>query len=511
MKKTLVFIACTLLWACTNPKEELTRVDTITSIPQTPRKVPIDVNMMGYSSATELYTIYANDPNNVVHYAVARLLAETELMAGANMALNLEEYANGSWHLTTFPKIVYNYDNSPKYYEFGYVYDNQIVATITTYAKKEIAGVIAYIFPEPLSYDCRDLDFYVGDYPNRYYGAEGVCYLKNCDEELEGDLFPQGTDEEKRNFMWEQMDDEDRNGILLDMNDLDENLDDDIRERDEYWALIDAFVDEYLSELLEVIDPTIINPDLNKDDIINGSVEPESEADLIRRLLELLDYAVGYYNAYTLPGYTNLRLQITHWGGFCGPAACAWVYRGKYSSYNGVYLPLYGDGSGFVPHYCEYTDPIYAAYSYATVVNRSNLSGSTVKQNYIDHSFESDNGLAACFYEETVPTPWTTWQFPLYHAGMNRGFRAATNNAYHVKFTCKPYKWILNNQQPVIIAIDCSHYIVAFGTANTIKRNGRVKDKYFMVTDNGSRIGNYNFRPYMRKKNGWNLHYGLTH
>ena len=78
-----------------------------------------------------------------------------------------------------------------------------------------------------------------------------------------------------------------------------------------------------------------------------------------------------------------------------------------------------------------------------------------------------------------------------------------------MKFTCKPYEWITLNHQPLIIAIDCSHYIVAFGYGVTRKNNGNVKDKYFLVTDNGYTMGT-SHKPYMRKKNFWDLHYGLT-
>lgn len=45
---------------------------------------------------------------------------------------------------------------------------------------------------------------------------------------------------------------------------------------------------------------------------------------------------------------------------------------------------------------------------------------------------------------------------------------------------------------------------------DTLKNNGNVKDKYFMITDNGTTTAP-TYRPYMRKKNFWNLHYGLTH
>ena len=509
MKKNLLFVITCLLVACSNHTEDLTSVENaISPNPQKKERTSIDVNSMGHSSPVELYGIYENDPENIIHYAVARLLAESELMAGANMALSLEEYAHGDWYLTTFPKIVYDYDNTPKYYEFGYVYDNQIVATITTYAKKEIDGVIAYIFPEPLNYDRPDLDFYVGNYPDRYYGTGGVCYLKNYDEELTEELTPIGTEEDQRNAMLEQMSDEDTMGIYEDMNEFGEDLNDVIVERDEYWNLVDAFVDENLGELLTTMDPPIREVRLNLDAFVNGNYEPITEEYLIKTILELMSCEIGHYSPYVLPGYSN-ALQKTHWEGFCGPSACAWIYRGIYSSYNGMYLPVFGDGDISDRYYFENYD--YSVYSYYGVESSSSLSGAAAKQNYINRSIDSDNGLAACFYQETVPTlSHGEWQFPLYHSGMNRGFRAATQDEYRIKFTTTPYNWIRDRRQPVIIAINCSHYIAAFGIGNTFKRNGQIKDRYFKVTDNGYTTSSRGYKPYFRKKNGWNLHYGLT-
>lgn len=510
MKKKIVPIVLLgmVMAACNTQVDEL----TASSVPAqtTVQRVPIGINSMAYTSPSELHSYYENDPTNVIHYNVARLLAETELIAGANFALSPDVDPLTAWRLTTYPKVVLNYDNTPKYYEFGYIYNGAIVATITTYAKKEIAGVIAYIFSEPLEYDCPQLDYYIGKYPNRYYGIGGTCYLKNCNEELEHELGEHGsTDEEELALMLQQMTDEDREGIQQDMDEQGESLDEDIAERDEYWQQIDEFVENNLSDLLngeEVID----YEDLVLGDFLSGGVETGSgtESDYVNQLAELLDYQIGYYHSGILNEYSDKRLQVTHWAGFCGPAACAWVYRGKYDKYNGYYLPIYTDGTRQSHNFYENTSDVYAWYSY----DNTKLSGSRSDawDEYDNLSAIADNGLAACFYRETVPFWWDgEWQFPLYHGGLNRGFRNATNDVYHVKLTCHPYDWITQNDEPLIIAINCNHYIVAFGYGVTKKKSGRVKDRYFLVTDNGATTGP-SYHPYMRKKNFWNLHYGLT-
>lgn len=503
--------------SCHDKTQDIIIDEHASSNDNSPYRAPIQVTDMEYTSAHELYTLYINDPTNIIHFNVARLLAETELIAGANFALGPSIDPYDDWYLTPLPKVVYNYDNTPKYYEFGYVCNGQIVATITTYAQKEIAGVIAYIFSEPLNYDCHDVDYYIGDYPNRYYGTNGVCHLKTCDEELDFDLEEHGnTDEEERNLMFAQMSTEDIEGMEEDLNNSGESIDDDINERDEYWQLIDEYVENHYPDLISEDTPDLEPGTLQLHDFLDGTATDNlnQEPRIVDALIILLDYMVGYYNTYTLEEYSDPRLQVTRWTNFCGPAACSWVYRGKYDSYNGRYLPIYGDGDmhNGNNYYREISYGNYAFYNFVAGINHSDsLSYHTALYNFTTRSNIADNGLAACFYNEVVPFRWGgLWQFPLYHGGLNRGFRTATDNDYHVYFTCKPYDCILQDHQPVIIAVNCNHYIVAFGFGVTLKNNGNVKDKYFMITDNGTTTAP-TYRPYMRKKNFWNLHYGLTH
>lgn len=136
---------------------------------------------------------------------------------------------------------------------------------------------------------------------------------------------------------------------------------------------------------------------------------------------------------------------------------------------------------------------------------------SDAQEEFNNISAIADNGLGACFYQETVPFWWGDWKFPLYHAGLNRGFNTATNGQYQVKLTAEPFEWISLNHEPIIIEINCNHYIVAFGYGVTHDINGYVKDKYFKVVDNGSTTSSNYYRPYMRRENWWNLHYGLKH
>lgn len=507
-KRIYLLLLLAMCMSCSQQEQDVVPSQDTTT--ESVRLAPIPVNAMAYTSPSELHSLYLHDPSNVIHYRVARLIASTELLAGANFALGVDPYEG--FYLTPLPKVVYNYDNTPKYYEFGYVCNGDIVATIVTYAQKEIDGVIAYLFPDPLNYDCPFLDYYIGKYPSRYYGTGGTCYLKNCDEEIEGELEDiASTDAEELEKMLEQMGAEDRDAIQQDMDEQGESMDDGVAERDEYWNDLDAFIEDFLTDLLTEDEPG--EPEiLYLDDFLNGSAGQEEHSDsyYINQLAERLDYELGYFNTYTLSEYSDPALQVTHWEGFCGPAACAWVYKGKYSYYNGVELPLYPhhDEDGYIH---SFLNKFYAHYHYNDVSCPSSLDMQDALDNYTTRSSEADNGLTACFYNETVPFKNSgEWQFPLYHGGLNRGFNTATNGTYRVKLTCKPYDWITLNNEPVIIAINCNHYIVAFGTGVTKKKSGRVKDKYFAVTDNGYTTSAYGYHPYMRKYNCWNLHYGLT-
>lgn len=473
---------------------------------------PISVTDMPSSSISELNYIYQNDSINVIHYNVARLIATAELLGGANVALgvNIED----SWYLTPYPKIIYNINNTPKYYEFGYVINNQIVATVTTFATKEIAGVIAFLFKDPLNYDCPDYDYYVGKYPNRYYGKDGRCYLKNCNEEFEGELNEIAfTEEEKFEEMIEAMGGENFDAISQDLSDNEGSFEDVANERDIYWEQIEELISKkypfLLSNNFSFENPILINlNDLKNTE--EGKEFDDIETTIILDLINHFDYEIGYFDIYKLPEYSNPNLQRTHWTGFCGPAACAWVYRGKFNSFKNYYLPIFND-TGTYNYFLNVNNNNngYGYYSFWGIDYSSNLNCHTALYNFTTRSNNADNGLTAVFYNLSTPFIYNGyWQFPIYHDDLCQGFKSVTNNEYTVKFTCKPYIYLHNYNEPLIIAINCDHYIVAFGTGVTLTKNGSVKDKYFIVTDNGVTTAP-SYEPYMRRVNLWNLHYGL--
>lgn len=468
---------------------------------------------MPFTDPSELLDLVSMDEENIVDYRMAYYLATVELLAGANALMGKNIY--DSWCLTPYPKVVYNYDHTPKYYEFGYVIpDEGVVATVVTYAQKEIDGIIAYLFSAPLSQENAEMDYFVGArYPQRYYGyGNPEKYYDPENGELidiDFELSETGTAEYLREVMFSEMEQEDLDGILADLEEQGEDNDYEERyaqARNDYWGEVSDFFDQYRMFMYNME---------NFDFQHFGDYDdyrPKRDSTLpsyyIDRLIKMLNYAVGYYNTYTLPEYSDPRLLATRWTGYCGPSACAWVYRGKYDTYNNQYLPVFGDLPAYNSYFKNDTTGLYAYYNIGSVVV-TGLRKEDARDRYIMRSHNADHGLTACFYEESVPLYWKKWTFPLYHGGLNRGFSKATNDEYKVELTCDPYEWITLNNEPVIIEVDCNHYIVAFGTGVTKKTNGQVKDKYFAIVDNGAFTQEYGYHPYMRKHNGWNLHYGL--
>lgn len=469
---------------------------------------------MPFTEPNEILDLVSLDEENIVDYRMARYLATVELLAGANALMGKD--INEPWCLTPYPKVVYNYDNTPKYYEFGYVtlYEG-LVATVVTYAQKEIDGIIAYLFGSPLSQENADMDYFVGaQYPQRYYGdGYPEKYYDPEDGELidiDFDLSETGTDEYLRYVMSTEMEQEDLNGMLEDLEEHSEDIDFEERyaqARSEYWWDVSDFFDQYSMFMYNMDEIDFIY--LGDYDDYHPQRDSTLPSYYIDKLIKTLDYTTGYCNTYTLPEYSDPQLLVTRWRGYCGPSACAWVYRGKYDTYNNHHLPVFGDIPAYNNYFKNDITGLYAYYEIGSVEVKG-MRKEEARDEYIRRSYLADYGLAACFYEETVPLYWKEWTFPLYHAGMNRGFAKATNDEYKVVLTCDPYEWITLNNEPVIIEVDCDHYIVAFGTGVTKKKNGRVKDKYFAIVDNGSFTKEHGYHPYMRKHNGWNLHYGLA-
>lgn len=463
------------------------------------------------TAKTVLDSIFFSDKVNYVYYRTARCIAISELLNGS--CTFIVDDPKVVWQLSKLPRVVYNYDNTPKYYEFAFYIKGEMIGTVTTYAQKETPGVIAYVFNPPLSYKCSTLDYYIGIYPNRYYGQGGTCLWAGCDDSSASmDELISGTDREIFLQTIQNLPDSDRleikEYIQHDNTDV-ENLN---QETIAYWQEIDKIFSG-VDSLYYKEEPTPFTNiygiaywfDINPDD------PKDTDDSLIDEINVIFGNEIGQVDKFILPEYDNKKLQLTSWHAYCGPSALAWVYRGKYETYpinsttEDGYIPLHGDKTS------DTTLENKGYYSYYDCNVYLKGKGLDEAKDLIrQRCKEVNNGLLLDFYEYCSPL-WfqKEWTFPLFPGGLKKGLRKATKNEYTVEFTCKPYKWINGNKEPLLIIRCARHYLVGFGTAVTKKKNGKIKDKFILVTDNGNMIYDYNQAPFWKKQNLWNLHYGV--
>lgn len=150
-------------------KKLLITMLAVVSITACTKKDDLQINEDSDVQKAEL-SVYAETPE-VIDYKTARYLAYQELEDGAASFINL----TGDYELTELPRVIYDYDNLPKYYEFDVTVGNAVVATVTTHAKKEDDAVIAFMFEGGRNSVIKGYDAFVGDYPDAYYGIKGTA------------------------------------------------------------------------------------------------------------------------------------------------------------------------------------------------------------------------------------------------------------------------------------------------------------------------------------------------
>ena len=182
-----------------------------------------------------------------------------------------------------------------------------------------------------------------------------------------------------------------------------------------------------------------------------------------------------------LPEYNRANLRLTRWSDFCGPGIMSWLYRGKYDTFNGKYLPLYGEGSVSPANY-----PCYGTYNYYSLYYMDWFEDyyPDAYDRRIINSEHTDGGLYATFFKHTTQIGNN---FPLLDAGLRQSLPEATNGEYRIKFITTPISWMKSNEQPVVVEgiYGRPHYWGAIGYAYNegwlgIKLNMRI-----FVMDNG--------------------------
>ena len=412
-----------------------------------------------YATEKEL-TQFDND-REIIHYKVARYVAYEEI---ENCLSEFMELDKGSYRLTDLPVIIWDYDSRPKYYEFGIIVDGQLVKTITTLAKKEATNMCCFMFNEVIEHpEIGGYKFFAGNYPNVFYGmpsnpgSSPSFLLDETGENTFADI-PSCDILENYTRLIESMDDESRENHQTAI----ENMKNEIAEFNQglavFWSELDAIKDE----ILEMTD----------EDILAKFQTKSLKANLS--------------DIYKIPQYDNPKLMLTRWRGWCGPSAISWIYRGLYSFYpksnTSNRIRIKGDGS-----YNSFYDGATAYYDFWDDALVPTTSPKT------------DHGLYLRLRQECVKTGIS---YPMYQAGMNRGMKAITDNRYGIDLTLAPHNRIRVNKLPVINMFGYSwsfHYVAAFGSGYE-KKNGRIKSKWLLVTDNGTRISAHGYAPYWRSQ-----------
>lgn len=430
---------------------------------------------------------------DVISYKAARYLAYCELESGSSSFINL----SGDYELSERPRVIYDYDNLPKLYEFDIIQNGKVSASITTYAKKEDNGVIAYMFEKAQSSESEGFDTFVGNYPDVYYGKRtsvGVPPVDLCLSDRKTRVaVPVMTKAVADDDVWapyyellDRMDEENRAATLAtiaEMKDSEEAAEVSCAAVSEYWESLEDVIEEVNGYSDAEINRALV---ASKREITTkgGGIKPNA-GDL---------YGSNPSSYYIIPRYNDENLKRTRWEGACGPSAVSWMYRGLYQNYpynTTQYLPIYGDPNeyktGTFGHYTPMDDGP-GAYRFAVYKDTTGVK-------------QSDHGLYLKVEKRCGPSG------ELYEAGLKNAVEEVTSQKYKAVTTAYSHKAVKNNSPVFIMAVmdGKAHYFLAigYGTSGT--------KKYIYIMDNGSMTKNntnHRYYPYWHKETS---NYGLRY
>lgn len=440
----------------------------------------------------------------VLDYRLARDYSYVELISNIDLYyparvindLGLQEIMShlDKVSLSDRPIIIYDYNEVPFYYEFPILYDDtSIIGTITVNAQPRSRELIEFMFPSPLQYDTYDRTYqrYVGEYPNVYYKTP-MGFMKkdysNSDSIMRSVVnFPLETHYHKL---------VNRTMEILSTDELDQ-ISEDLNNPDYIVPKEFSFIDleSYLESLSLTAEISSYWDSISAQAVVNNEFQLTDELRLmIRNNIEDTDATeVGF-----LEEYMNDQLRLTSWADYCGPAALAWIYRGKYDSFNGKYIKVYGNGMD-ATGYPDFGESSTYAYYYMGDDIRFPNNFNTRKT----RSQRTDGGLYYTFFQYCTETFGT---YPLYDTGIRRGVAEATNNEYKIKFITAPVSWIRDKHQPVLVEGigGHAHYWAAIGYGYKV---GILNIHYhwrIFVIDNGSYSSAHHHYPYWSKLGGLN-------
>lgn len=430
-----------------------------------PIQIPFETDASLTASGAN--SLEANHP--IVHYKVMRALAYQEIQDNYAEDLNIK----GNFSLSSYPVIIYNYNNTPAYYEFIVYQNNTPIATITTFAHKKTDDLIAFLLPFVRDYSLYNTtdDFYIGLYPgNPYIGnfsnygtTPTTLYDKANDRYITP---PPVSDIEKLEELYNMLPNDDKLEIGGGKEEIKQEILLEESEANTYWQI--KFND--FEALIATSD---------------GLYKTEWQGNKTTATI------------YGTPHYNNTNLQRTRWIGDCGPAVIAWIYRGLYSSYNNVQIRIHGDA----PISGNFRVNNTEGRSFWDPQNPNSLSELNTNMG------NSDGGLLHKIYDEGN----TVWSGPTAGAtmptGMQNAIKKTTNSNYKASYVANNHLHIKNKGLPAFRMIGLHgqlHYICEFATKTVGTK------KWFLVSDNGATMSG---TPYWRNDTqaAFGFKYGINH
>ena len=471
---------------------------------------PIELRQIPFATAQALLAWSAQDAA-IADYRVVRMLSLIEL----NMS---------DKELSPLPVLLYDFDSSPRYYEF-IVLDafGQPTATLCSYARKDQAGVVAYMLPylrnyQNLGVKSQHTQAFAYQYPSEiFYGI-----ATRSGEAPQALSTAQGT-------------------IVSEMPPVQHQINP--------LAQIESMDAEYF----EIMGITKVDLEVQKASLTEALVSAQADAKAYWEMADLLSPELiskneqgwiktkgssTWIDEFVLPQYDTEPMQKTFWRGGCGPSAVANIYRGLYDSYNGMYLPIWGDPDFDNPaaeqRFYMFGDEndrraVYFYYDNGDHDGDGNLN-ITDKEWVTQQSAKSDNGL----YADLCDFGWYYFfgNSIGQYLGMNWGaalpinltqsLERVTNKQYTISLLpiVAPHHHIRTQKLPVLLLRgDFIHYLNAFGSRHEywqwetvfnlfglkipISTPKIITHSWLKINDNGNdkNTGKYNHLPYWMDDN----------
>lgn len=425
---------------------------------------PVANDNIPYTDTATLNIIAKN--KNFVDYKLAHKLAIIEM----GMSINQQMGWNGA-KLSPLPVVVYDAKSNPKYYEFIVKkQDGTQIGTITSAAKKEVGGSVAFVVPSVRDYNFVSAKgpaykMISAGYPNRVLvGLLG-----------KGGNMPSGII------------DPTTGGLVASDDILTEDAQGEI---DAINALPQTTLDSLGTDAPTMVSSVQQQATQNLQqagafwqmtDSLNTAIANLSD-DAIEAIINASKGTYTSSDQFVVPAFRSQQMQSTYWDGWCGPSDIALIYRAYNDNYRGFHLPLAGDAdfqhanpSGYYDRYMK--NGVAGEYFFNDANGNHQMSDRVWVR---DQSNSSDGGL----YNDIAVNSGTFWWNDIFHTDngptlpwflsssllyASHGFMFLRPLPYitfmPIPLSTPGHAWLRTQQTPMLCWTDWfSHYQVAIGS-----------------------------------------------